>query len=770
MVPVRSTLVFERLADFVLSHRWLCLSCFALVTLLFLSGIPNLEIDNSLETLFLENDPQLRLLNATVREYGTELGMVVAFRPGEVFDNEFLRVLDRITRRIRDMETVENVYSLTHTDHIYAEGEEIRVGPLVPGNPVPPEKMAAIRKNALDDPFVTGQILSEDASTAALAIRFVHMPDEDSLVGNAVGEIRKILAEEAGGRFTYHLSGIVFLFTVMNDYCLKDLITFVPIGFLVVVLILIFVFRTLSGVLVTLGATLLTMIWTMGLMGLFRVPITVATTMLPVLIMVISVSDAVHLILQYYEGLAKGADKRSALRTAIYKVGTPCFLTSLTTAMGFSSLLLSELRPIRDFGLYAAIGIFFAFVIFIFLVPVILFSFETAPLRRADRLRTGGLTRLTEWIARTTHHHPVRTLGVAGLVMGLSVYGILKIRVDTRFTDYFYDSDPVMQSIHFIDRNLTGIEPLRILLDTGKEGGIKDPGFLRKVETLEAFLRDYPEISRVFALPDPLKRMHRLLHGDLIAYDRLPDSREHISQYLLLLSLAGGDELLDFLGNGEMSTAQVLAMFRLVGTKRQEEILRNLDHYLESLFGPSVSHEMTDAAALNPTLANRLVRSQIKTFSLAFFLVFSAMTLLFRSIRIGILSIIPNFVPLVLMAGLMGLSGISLNMVTVMVASIALGIAVDDTIHILARYRIEFQEGPETEGAMRRTLASSGRAVIFSSVVLTAGFLIPMFSQFRLPLYFGILAATTIAGALLGDLFILPSLLRLTRPFVKIRG
>jgi hydrophobe/amphiphile efflux-3 (HAE3) family protein len=757
------------LADFVLEHKYLCLVAFTLLTLLFLSGIPNLYIDNSMETLFLENNPQLEVFDLTLKEFGTELGAVVAFQPDVVFSNQFLSVLNHITGKIQEMEHVEAVYSLTHLDYIQAEGDVIRVGPLIPHLPVPEEKLKRIRRKALDDPFVVGHVVSEDATTAAIIIKFTYIPDDDTYCHIAVQKIREILAEEIKDSFEYHLSGIHVLVAVMNEYCLKDLKVFLPVGILVIFLVLAFVYRTFSGIIVTIGAILLTVLWTLGLMGLFHVPITVATTMLPLLIMVISVSDAVHLITQYYEGIAHGQDKLPAIKTAVYKVGTPCFLTSLTTAIGFSSLLLSELQPVRDFGLYAAIGIFFAFVISIILVPIAFFYLPPPTLNTVKRLRAGRLTRAMERIAGITHNHPYTILGWSGIIMVLGIFGITKIRVDTTFFDYFYRSDPAIQSINFIDRHLTGIEPLRILLHTGEKDGSKNPAFLKKVDNLEAFLRNYPEVSRVFAMPDLLKRLHRLLHGDAPAYDRLPESRELVAEYLLLLSLAGGDELMEFLASWDLSTVQVVAMMRLVGSKRQTEILKDLEAHISKYFDTTISYEMTDSAALNPILANNLVHSQIKTFSLSLLLIFITMSILFRSIQIGLLCIIPNIIPLTISAGLMGLSGITLNVVTVMVASIAIGIAVDDTIHILTRYRIEFYESSDPTGAMTKTLSSSGRAIVFTSIVLMAGFLIPLFSSFRLPCYFGILGATTMAGALFADLFVLPALFRVSRPFLRIQ-
>jgi len=766
----RALLPLEKIARFVLGHRKVCLAAFAMVTVLFASGIPNLTVDNSLNTLFLAEDPNLKLLDETVEEYGSEVGMVIAFRPGDVFENEFLQVLDRVTRRIRNVDHVETVFSLTHLDHIQASGDEIRIGPLIRNIPATAGMLKEARDRALADPFVKGNILSEDTATTAVAVRFAYLPDDDTYGNIAVEEITEIVEQEAGGRIEVHISGIFTLVKVLNDYCIDDLKRFLPLAILLNIVILYFVYRVSAGVAVTLGATFLSVFWTMGLMGLFHVPITVGTTMLPVLIMVIAISDAVHLITQYYEGIAQGQEKRSALETAILKVGTPCFLTSLTTGMGFSSLLLSDLRPVRDFGLFAAIGIFFAFVIFIFLVPIALYYMKTPPARTTSGLQAGRLTGLMTRVSRMTWQHPLKILLAGAVVMALGVYGITRIRVDTKFYDYFYESDPFVQSIRFIDRNLTGIEPLRILLHTGKGEGAKDPAFLKRVEELEAFLMRFPEVSRVTALPDLLRRLNRLMHGDDPAFDRLPESRKIIAEYLFLLSLAGGDELMELLASDDLSTAQVVAMLRLVGTKRQEVILREAKRFISERFPPGVTHQMTDSAALNTTLANSLVRSQIKTFAFAFLLIFGAMTLLFRSLQVGLVSMIPNIIPLTLTAGIMGFSGISLNVVTVMVASVAMGIAVDDTIHILARYRIEFDEKPDPEDAMVRTLTSSGRAVVFTSIVLMTGFLIPMFSKFRLPCYFGILAATTMVGALFGDLILTPAILRIARPFVRIRA
>ncbi len=767
MTSQRQFSLWKSLPVFLLGHRRLVLLLFFLLTLLFARGIPRLYIDNSLEGLFLESDPDLGVLNATVQEYGTELGMVVAFRPGEVFRNEFLHLADRLTREILQVEGVDDVYSVTRMDHIEAEGAEIRVCPLVPDLPASPEKMREARKNALEDPFVTGQILSEDGSTAALVIQFTHNIGDVNKTLAAVDDIQGILREQVGSSCEYHVSGLVAITAFMNRYCLMDLVTFLPVGIAIVFVILLAVFRTLAAVLTTLGAILLSVVWTLGLMGLMNVPITVTTTMLPVLILVIGVSDAVHLITQYYEGIAGGRQREDALKNAVYKVGTPCFLTSVTTAMGFSSLLLSNLRPVRDFGLYAALGIFFAFLIFIFLVPVFL-SFLAPPRSGAvERLRAGRTTRVMERIAALTERHPWPVLFLSVGIIGLAAFGIVRIRVDTNYYEYFYESDPIVRSIRFIDRNLTGIEPLRILLHTQEPDGVKDPAFLEKVDALESYLQAYPEVSRVFGLPDPLRRMNRLLNEDRPEYEVLPGSREAAAQYLLLLSLAGGDEMLGFLTNADYSSVQVVAMLRLVGTTREGEILRELRQYLKERFSPEVSFELTDAAVLNPTLAHHLVNSQFKTFFLAFMLIFGAMTFLFRSVRVGLLTIVPNVLPVLVTAGLMGFAGITLNVVTVMVASIAIGIAVDDTIHILTRYRIERLETRDPSEAMRHTLASSGRAVVFTSVVFTAGFMITFFSRFKLPCHFGILCASIMVGALVADLLLLPALLRLTRPFKR---
>lgn len=761
VIPDDRSSPFERLAVSVLRHRLLCAAFFVLATAGLLSGLPGLRIDNSLESLFPEGDDRLASLSAAVGEYGTETGVVIALRPPAVFENDFLGVLDRLTRRISKIEGVSRAVSLTNVGEIRAEGEEIRIGQLIPEIPVLPDELASIRNRALADPFVVGQILSADASTAAIAVQLANLQDDEVLAGTALDEIAALLDEEVSDPVEAHMSGIVVLFTAMNRYSVRDLLVFVPVGILVVTILLALVYRTFSGVLITLGATLLAVLWTFGLMGLCRVPITVGTTMLPVLILVISVSDAVHLISQYYEALAVGYRRRQAIEAALYKVGTPCLLTSLTTAIGFSSLLLSGLKPVRDLGLFAATGIFFAFLIFIFGVPVVLSCLEPPPNHVSGRLKEGFVTRMMAFVAAMTARHPRKILWTAGLVLVLGVSGIARIRVDTKFTEYFYPGDPIMKSIRFIDEHLTGIEPLRILLDTGVEEGVHDPGFLEKVDALEAFLRTRPEISRVAALPDLLKRAHRLLHGDDAGFEQVPGSREAVAQILLLLSAAGGDDLTGFLASPDRRSAQVFAMFRLVGTERQEEILREIEGYLDRHFDPGISWEMTDVAALNPALANNLVRSQVRTFSLALALIFAAMSILFRSLRMGILSMIPSLVPLALAAGLMGLSGITLNMVTVMVASIAIGIAVDDTIHILARYRIELRESEDGEIAMAMTLASSGRAVVFTSIVLVAGFAIPMLSQFRLSCNFAVLAATAMAGALLGDLFILPAILRL---------
>ncbi|RME06404.1 MAG: hypothetical protein D6812_01685 [Deltaproteobacteria bacterium] len=430
-------------------------------------------------------------------------------------------------------------------------------------------------------------------------------------------------------------------------------------------------------------------------------------------------------------------------------------MTSATTAVGFASLTVSEIVPIREFGYFAAFGVAAAFVIAIVLTPIALSFLRRIEVRQ--QRRKASLQGLLAWIAEVNERHPGKVAGISGILCLLAAFGIPRIAVETNFLEFFKKDDPAVFQVRFIEEHLTAIDILKIVLDGGEPGAFKEPERLAFLEALRAFLEAQPEITRTIAIPDFLKKVNQAFHdGDPQAY-RLPETRQAVSQYLLLFE--GDDraeEELARLINFDRSRVRVTALVKMIGSRDQEALLGRIASWMKAHCPPGIHFDFSGAVKISATVMNSVVNAQIESFALALVMITGMMILMLRSWKLGLVSMIPNVLPILLTLGLMGWAAIPLNIATAMTASIAIGLAVDDTIHFLSRYQIERKRLGDPRAAIRTTLLSVGPALITTSVVLFFGFFISIFSSTRPSIHFAILAAVTIVTALLADLFLTP--------------
>jgi len=398
-------------------------------------------------------------------------------------------------------------------------------------------------------------------------------------------------------------------------------------------------------------------------------------------------------------------------------------------------------------------------------VSIWLSFLRAAPEKRHRKKRAGWIERTLEKVAGLSGKGVKGSIAAAVLVFLVSLTGIFRIEINTNEIQYFRQNHPIRVATEFIERNLTGTIPLEIML-TGKADAFKKPDTLRRVDELERYMGSLDFLQKTFSPVHFLKEINQVVHDGDPAFHRIPESSNLTAQLLLLAEGSGSEEIENYLDLTDFSRARVQGRLNYLGTNEMMEINRKVEQKTEELFGPvDIRAEITGGIPLYLNMVDYLLDSQIRGFSLALITIFVMLSLLVRSLKLGLLAMVPNCIPIFLTFGIMGWAGIYLDLGTVLIASIAIGLAVDDTIHFIARFRLLFQQHGTYDTALRETIRTIGSPITMTSIVLFFGFGIMMVSTFKPIVYFGLLAAITMLSALVADLFILPALIKLFKPF-----
>jgi len=421
----------------------------------------------------------------------------------------------------------------------------------------------------------------------------------------------------------------------------------------------------------------------------------------------------------------------------------------------------------RDLGVLASFGVMAAFVVSITLVPILLSFLPAGSFQRS--LKNSGPGMLDAFLVRLAafnRSHKVFILAAAFLLICFSVAGLFRLKVETTLVKYLKESNFLVRAIRHIEAHLTGTTTLDLVFDFREPDQAKAPGNLAQVEKMAHYLEGHSLVTNCTSLVDFLKRMHQVFNDGDASYYKLPDTREEISQYLLLYSMSGDeDDLARYLDDTHRTTV-LTTRLTTVSSAEMDRFIKQVKAYVKDAF-PDTSIRVTGISVLVTNSIDAIVRGQIQSLALALVIISGVMSLLFRSVRLGLLSMVPNMIPILVSLGLMGWVGIAINTATAVISCVAIGIAVDDTIHYLSRFRKEYRARPDEALAAARSLTTTGRALFFTSFVLTFGFFVLVFSNFKPLIYFGFLTGITMISALAGDLVLLPVLLMVLKPLRK---
>ncbi len=756
----------------VIRYRHLVLALLVVATLLAAFQLLRFEplglrlsIDPSTEPLLPAGDPARAVYEKAVREFGDDEVFVVAMETEEVFERERLDQLRRVTDAIARLPEVRSVQSLSDVIAFHWEpvGEWIEVGRFMDETPGSAEGIAKLRARALADPLYRRVLISDDGRTAAINVTFRKLTDGEFIASRLEERIHAILAANASEGVRFHIAGRPHLKHAVYHGMLRDLRVLVPAALAVLALVLWICFGTRRSVMLPLGVVAVAIVWTYGAIAFLERPLSILTTMLGPMLIAVGCVYGVHVVGRYEEEAATASDPAAAALATLEHVLLPALISGATTLIGFGANLLTDVPAVFELGAFSLFGVASLTLLTVAGIPPLLASM---PLRPA-----GSGTALASRIGDVFDQRLVVLAGFVGrranaLCTGFGVFALAsallipRIVIDTDYLSFFSKTAPVRRDFDAVNRLLSGAIPLFVALEGEEPGAFREPEALRAFERLQKAADRAPHVSRTLSLVDTVRVMNRALERDDPAEERIPDTRAEVAE-LLFLAPKGH---LERFANVDHSRANLWVRTGAVGSEAIRETETALSRAVAAAgFPAGISGAVTGNALLLARSADGIARSQPKTVGLAALVIFALVWASLRSLKLGVVAMIPNLVPVLGYFGMLGAGAAPLSLPTSLIASVALGITIDDTVHTLARYRDERRSGLTPEAAVQQTARYVGRAVLITAAMLALGFAVMGLSEFAKLQEFGWLSAATLTVCLFTDLLLLGALLVRTR-------
>ena len=749
----------RRFFEFVADHPYVTIGVILAITVALASFVPRLHTDTNFKNYMDKNDPTVRAMDRAEDRYGSQdLFMIAVENDSGIFNTGTLTKISQMQSEFGKISGVDEVTGPLNAQVITGTEKTLNVGPAAPNDEVPttPEAMKAYKARVMASNTVRGYIIAPDGKAAVISIKL--KLDADDVT--AAKQVAQIVEKYNTSPDHIYITGLPYMNLVLTESMGKDLKVLLPLVILVIVAVLYLSFWSLRGVILPLLVVSLSAVWTLGLMGMFNVPITIISFILPVILMAIGIAYCIHVLNKYYEEIAAGTDRRSAvIETGLHMV-SPVSMAGLTTVAGFLSLLNSFLIPQRQFGVFTGLGVLAAMVLSLVLIPALLATLK--PPKKTARNGSGrALTRVLSGFERIVIRHRLLVIITSAVLLVGFAASLPMLKIETSEKEFLGADSPVVKAINVMDRHFSGSEQVMIDIDTGKRDGLKDPAVLNQIEGLQEFLKA-KGVKKTISIADMVTEMNQKFHADDPAYYVIPQDRKLVSQLLLLFTFQGGD-----LGNmalGDFSAGEVMGLYSSSGSAQQVKLAREVQDYLDSHFTGTTHAEMVGPTQVSSRMFSRIAMSQITSLGTSIIASGLIVALLLGSVIAGLISLIPIAFTVAVNFGVMAYSGTPLDMSTLMVSSIAIGIGIDYAIHFISRFRREMRSGVSEESALQRTIQTTGRGIAYNALALALGFAVLLFSSFKGTSNFGLLIAMTMVISALSAFTIIPAILVTWKP------
>ena len=743
-------------------YRWPIIAASVVLVTLAAAGMKDLYFSNSYKLFFSPDNPDLVEFEDLELTYSKNDNIMVLVEPagGDVFTPENLALIKKLTESAWQVPYSSRVDSVTNFQHTVAVGDDLSVGDLVPEiDALTSANLVRVRAVALSEPTLVNRLVSATGHVGGINIT-LQIPEEgvDTAELEAVTYVRQLVsALERGSPGTnFYLTGIIVMSSAFSEATLGDIQSLIPLSFVLMFLVLALMVGRITGTLVTAVLTFGSILGAVGIWGHFGMPMSPSTAIAPIVILTVAIANCVHIIATFRHGMMTGLDKDAALVESLRVNLQPVSLASLTTVVGFASLNLSDAPPFAHFGNIVAFGVMISLVLTLGFLPAML---SMLPVRAPRRIHdsSGVMERLADIVIAR-----YRRLfwGMAIMIVIFSA-GLTQIRIDDVFVNYFDQTMKFRTDSDFAADNMGGNNIIDYSLRSGEEGGVSEPAFLRDVSDLANWFNAQPEVVNVIVLTDTLRRLNKSMHGDDVSAYVLPESRELAAQYLLMyeLSLPYGLDMTNQIDIEKSATRMTVTMKNLSSQeildvdKRARKWAQENLRYVEPIAG-------TGPQMMVGKLGIRNARSMMWGLAIAVVLISGVLVIAFQSIRYGLISLIPNLAPILMAFGIWGFYNGMVGLGLAGVASIGLGIVIDDTVHFMSKYLRAIRErGYSPPNAVRHAFRTVGHALWTTSLILVIGFLVISRSHFYLNYGIGLLTALVVTLALVCVFLFLPAIL-----------
>lgn len=798
----------ENFAKFIVLNRWKLITLVFVLTAIFGYSAKDMKTDNSIEIWLKQNDPSLTFYNKFKNDFGNEEFLIISIDSKTIFTPDGIKLISKTSSQLKKLNGIKDVTSLATTFKEKLNQPYFKKLLSQNKNGSKQTTLEMFKNEILNDKLYVNNLISKNGNTTAIIALVDNVSKvtenkkarEENLTEfrrDLVKEVRKIITANFSSIATplihttepntdkqsfldkipflntpvqlpesTHLAGPSAVNAELDRMSQKDLALFIPLMFCVSLIVLIILFRKAAAILLPISIIALCNVWTMGTFALAGNSMNMISGIITPVIFIITLANSIHIINYHYINLSKNPTKPNLVINTIKNIGTPCFFTCVTTAIGFASLMASDVAPVRITGAFTSIGIMFSFFISTVLIISIFsfFSQKTAnPKKRAsdDKITNSILDKITNLVSK----YPWRVITITIIVVGISTCGMFKLKVESDLLKMFPNDSEILISNNHIEQHLTGLLPLEVVIRTTAENeSILKASTLKQIEEFQKSLENINEITHTLSIVDFIKNVNYYLNSKSSNTFNIPEKEETSFNYLKMASSYGNKYVESFYTKDQKSCRLSIRM-KQVGSERYAQIVNIIKNHINNNFTNNSNVKLTGVIHLLIEMQDYLIFSQIKTLSLAFAIIFIVMIFLLRSIKLALISMIPNILPIIITFGVMGFSGIRVDSGTVMIASIAIGIAVDDTIHFL--YRFKKTHNNDFKNSIEQTIKHVGKSIMFTSIVAFCGFMVLYLSSFKPIQYFGLLTAITMITAFIADIFVLPCCLLILKPTLK---
>ncbi|MDO6710006.1 MMPL family transporter [Aliiglaciecola sp. 2_MG-2023] len=746
--------------NIVLNRPWLTIFLSLLFIAVCGSGVSKLKFNGDYIVFFEKDNPQriaFEEMQAIFSKNETA-NILIAPKQGSIFNQNSLRLVAEITEDAWQIPFSSRVDSIANFQHTWAEYDDMIVEKLIL-NPesIDDKLIQKVKSVVLTEPNLVNRLVDTKGKVTLVSIT-VNLPDGDKTketteIANSVIQLTEKYKTLYPNHEFYH-TGIVFMNDAFKTVAQDDAATLVPLMFLVILVVLGILLRSLIGTIVTLFVVLFSILSTLGIGGWIGVELTTATVNVPTLVMTLAVADCVHVIASLLYELRQGRGKVEAIQTSMQLNVKPIFITSATTAIGFLTLNFSNVPALANLGTLTAIGVMIAFILSVTFLPSLL---RVMPLKTIKEIKhkNNHFVNIGEWVIK--HHRGI--LPTTLIILTISIFASFLNEINDTPIEYFDDNLTFKKAADYQQQTLSGITTIDFALFTNQESGINDPVKLKQIYEFSQWLKARPEVDNVSSISDVYLRLNKNMHGDKPEYYRLPENQELAAQFLLLyeMSLPFNLDLNNQL-NIDKSGTRIFVTMQTLGSKEITAFEQQAYGWIEEN-APDLRLTAGSQNLMFAHIGEANMNSLLRGTLLALVLISVILIYALKSWKMGAISLIPNLLPAAIGFGIWGVYSGEINMGLSVVLSMALGIIVDDTVHFLSKYQHARQQNESAENAVRYAFGSVGKALWVTTVVLTLGFAVLTLSSFALNSDMGLLTGIIIVVALIIDFLFLPAFL-----------